>query len=851
MLTAKSQRELLQNLPAPIRNRGRYFAVSKNKVPKQHGWALRENQRAIAEIPGSLVGFDVVGHGVDDDYLFLDFDHVLKRGNFVNEAARAFCDKIFMQFPQIYCEVSISGTGLHMFMLPTAGKYPPISASVNRGTLQFDETSKLEVFYATGGRYCLVTGDYYPKRYDVVDGTKRASKKYYEGIIPSGAEVDAFIETELLPLINVTVEDKIFTAARAPQATVTTELRSENSQSDIVTPVAEAEVDNSRSSDETPAADIDTELISILPKQRTIDTQLLKWAFAQNSAFAEMTATAPDTLRAMGMLAKIPVAELTYQDWIAVGMILKNNGNTLEDWLKWSRNDARYVEGECSSKWDSFTGGDLTIATLHQLAKLHGYTEGDFQKQWRKSLTIPPEIYLTPDQRNVVFWGIAGTSDLANAYRITYLCGKELRYVRDIDGWMNYSNGTWIINSNTKNSALNEPVEKVAKILSSNARTEAEKQIAECFVKQRKIGPAITMLRGTARISIKLADLDKHKNLLNCENCVVDLETGKMYQHAPELLLTQQCKASYRPNYCNETVMKFLQAIQPNDETRAALLRFLGYSITGECNEEKFLFVDGTGGNGKSTLLKSILYIIDNYGCNFPIEGILLHKSIDPNAATPAFNVLEHKRLAISEEIPQGARLNASKVKQLTGGDMIYIRHLHHEATRIDDPTHTMIFSGNYLPEIGDVRDPGILRRLLRIQFTQDFTQAPDVTLKFKLLTEDCRAGLLTLLVENATAWYKQGLIISSEMEQSAKAYTDSQDFIAEFISEHCIKTAGASIPRKEFLSKLIETYPVETRGFSERALTAMIEKQDGIGYGRFAANGGFAFRGVGWLNQS
>ena len=847
MLTAKLQGELLKNLPAVIRNSGRYFAVSKNKVPKQHGWALRENQRAIAEIQGSLVGFDVVGHGVDDDYLFLDFDHVLQGGNFVNDAARAFCDKIFMQFPQIYCEVSTSGTGLHMFMLPTAGKYPPISASVNRGTLQFDETSKLEVFYATGGRYCLVTGNYYPKRYDVVDGTKRVAKKYYEGIIPSGAEVDAFIETELLPLINVTAEGNIFTAAQAqarePASTVTTELYLEISQSDIVTPAAVAAT--SRSGDETPAADIETQPI------RTIDTQLLKWAFAQNSAFAEMPATAPDTLRAMGMLAKIPVAELTYQDWIAVGMILKNNGNTLEDWLKWSRNDSRYVEGECYRKWASFNGGDLTIATLHQLAKLHGYTEGDFQKQWRKSLTIPPEFYLTPDQRNIVFWGIAGTSDLANAYRITYLCGKELRYVEDIDGWANYSHGTWKINPNTKNTALNKPVEKVAKVLSSNARTEAEKQIAECFIKQRKISPAVTMLRGTARITISLADLDKHKNLLNCENGVVDLETGKLYQHEPELLLTQQCKASYRPNYCNETVRKFLQSIQPNDETRAALLRFLGYSITGECNEEKFLFVDGPGGNGKSTLLKSILYIIDNYGCSFPIEGILLHKSIDANAATPAFNVLEHKRLAISEEIPQSSRLNASKIKQLTGGDMIYIRHLHQEATRIEDPTHTMIFSGNYLPEIGDVRDPGILRRLLRIQFTQDFTQAPDVTLKFQLLTEDSRAGLLTLLVENAKTWYKHGLLISGEMKQSAKAYTDSQDFIAEFISEHCVKTAGASIPRKEFLSKLIEKYPVETRGFSERALTTMIEKQDDIGYGRFAANGGFAFRGVGWLDES
>lgn len=89
-----------------------------------------------------------------------------------------------------------------------------------------------------------------------------------------------------------------------------------------------------------------------------------------------------DQERALAMLAKIPCAEQTYEDWIQVGMILKNNGNAVTDWTQWSRDDERFKDGECEKKWAGFKRGGLTIATLHMLAKLYGYTERDFQREW-------------------------------------------------------------------------------------------------------------------------------------------------------------------------------------------------------------------------------------------------------------------------------------------------------------------------------------------------------------------------------------------------------------------------------------------------------------------------------------
>ena len=85
--------------------------------------------------------------------------------------------------------------------------------------------------------------------------------------------------------------------------------------------------------------------------------------------------------------------------------------------------------------------------------------------------------------------------------------------------------------------------------------------------------------------------------MLNCENCVVDLLTGEIYEHSPDFNWTQFVRAEYRAGYHNEIVDKFLSEIQPDPKTLEALLLFFGYSITGECYEEKFLFMDGTGGN--------------------------------------------------------------------------------------------------------------------------------------------------------------------------------------------------------------------------------------------------------------
>lgn len=76
-------------------------------------------------------------------------------------------------------------------------------------------------------------------------------------------------------------------------------------------------------------------------------------------------------------LSYIDPAALDYQTWVAVGMAIKHEGLPCSLWEEWSRRDlARFHEGECSAKWESFNGSakPVTGATIIQLAKENGMT---------------------------------------------------------------------------------------------------------------------------------------------------------------------------------------------------------------------------------------------------------------------------------------------------------------------------------------------------------------------------------------------------------------------------------------------------------------------------------------------
>lgn len=87
--------------------------------------------------------------------------------------------------------------------------------------------------------------------------------------------------------------------------------------------------------------------------------------------------------RVRRMLDFIPPSSLTYDEWLAVGMALKNTVCDCSDWENWSRADERFKDGECEYKWNGFNRDGYDIGTLYHLAELNGYDAKEIYHEWQ------------------------------------------------------------------------------------------------------------------------------------------------------------------------------------------------------------------------------------------------------------------------------------------------------------------------------------------------------------------------------------------------------------------------------------------------------------------------------------
>ena len=82
------------------------------------------------------------------------------------------------------------------------------------------------------------------------------------------------------------------------------------------------------------------------------------------------------------MLDFINPSTLTYDDWLAVGMALKNIGCDCSLWENWSCSDERFKDGECQYKWNGFNRDGYEVGTLFHFAQLGGYDTKEIYREW-------------------------------------------------------------------------------------------------------------------------------------------------------------------------------------------------------------------------------------------------------------------------------------------------------------------------------------------------------------------------------------------------------------------------------------------------------------------------------------
>lgn len=97
------------------------------------------------------------------------------------------------------------------------------------------------------------------------------------------------------------------------------------------------------------------------------------------------------------ILPFINPADLTYQEWINVGMALKDEGYSVTVWDEWSKKDTRYHHGECAKKWETFNGTSVPVtgATIVQMAKENGWVSNrGHELDWNDEIGASKEDYV-------------------------------------------------------------------------------------------------------------------------------------------------------------------------------------------------------------------------------------------------------------------------------------------------------------------------------------------------------------------------------------------------------------------------------------------------------------------------
>ncbi|MBQ9990574.1 MAG: AAA family ATPase [Lachnospiraceae bacterium] len=100
------------------------------------------------------------------------------------------------------------------------------------------------------------------------------------------------------------------------------------------------------------------------------------------------------------VLSHIDPGRLSYQEWVNIGMALKEEGYSASDWDQWSMTDrGRYHQGECFRKWNSFSGAvsPVTGGTIVQMAKDYGWLperEVGYELDWDSTINKDEKVII-------------------------------------------------------------------------------------------------------------------------------------------------------------------------------------------------------------------------------------------------------------------------------------------------------------------------------------------------------------------------------------------------------------------------------------------------------------------------
>jgi putative DNA primase/helicase len=346
----------------------------------------------------------------------------------------------------------------------------------------------------------------------------------------------------------------------------------------------------------------------------------------------------------------------------------------------------------------------------------------------------------------------------------------------------------------------------------------------------------VRLAKGVEGVLTDAADLDAHPDLLNVQNGVVDLRTGALTSHDPELLLTRITHARYDRRAQHPDWTAALESL-PADVRDFMRIRY-GQALTGHMTPDDALVVQqGSGENGKTTVMSAIARALGDYHVLVSDRVVLGNPADHPTELLD----LRGARLALIEETPEARRLSVARLKKIVGTPQITARRIRQDAVTFN-ATHSLFLSTNYTP-IVDETDHGTWRRLVLVRFPYRFRKAHetlenpddrrgDPGLRDRLSRDpEAAAAVLAWLVDGAVIWYALDRVMP---EQPARVATDTRawraeaDLVLAYFDERLVLDPDRHVMATELLADF-NRFLVEHghHGWSEKVLASRFAGHD------------------------
>jgi putative DNA primase/helicase len=397
----------------------------------------------------------------------------------------------------------------------------------------------------------------------------------------------------------------------------------------------------------------------------------------------------------------------------------------------------------------------------------------------------------------IASWGVVRErehlTEAGAAERFARLHGDHVRYDHRRGRWLLWEGHRWAPDAD---AAVTRLAVTFARAWQRDALdlegSEREDAMKFTFRLERRDG--LNNMLALAKAMRPIADAgdawDADPWLLGVPNGVINLRTGVLRPGAQDDRITMQAAIAYDPAANCPRWSRFISEIFAGDETLAAFIqRAIGYSLTGITTEQCLFLNYGTGANGKGTLCNTLKYLLGDYAFNMPFATIELRdRASIPNDLAALVN----RRLVTASETNDGARLNESRVKTLTGCDPVTARFLHGEFFTFE-PVAKLWLSVNHRPIVRD-DSFGFWRRLRLIPFTQRFEVNPG-------LADELRAeaaGILAWCVRGCEGWQREGLNPPPSVAAATQDYERDSDPLSQFVKEACELDAGAEVRARD-----------------------------------------------------